>query len=94
MVSFVGVRGEGGTFIIVKSSTKQYPTILNYSFEMQHLKSDPKPASLRLFISGVLTMSQMLGAGQFRCHKHWWGRGGSWGWPIYFLRIWWDSFLI
>ena len=76
-VSFVVVRGEGENCIIVELSTKQYPTRLNDSFEMQNLKSASNPDYLRLFSSGVLTMTQIVGAAPFPCPNPWGGGGGG-----------------
>ena len=58
----------------MKLSTKQYPTRMKDSFEMQHLKAAPKPASLILLSSGVLTIAQISGDAPFPCHNPWGGR--------------------
>ena len=57
--------GEGETWIIVEISTKQKPTSLKLSFEMQHLDTAPKPASLRLFNRGVLSIAHIAGVDSF-----------------------------
>ena len=66
-VSFVEVRGEGETSIIVEFSTKHYPTRLKDSFEIQHLKAVPKPASLILLSNKLLTMDQIEWGAPFHC---------------------------
>ena len=57
MISFVGVRDEGETCIIVELFKKQYPTRMKDSFEMQLLKDSPKTASLRLLSNELLLNS-------------------------------------
>ena len=64
-VSYRGVYGEGVTCMIMKSSTKQYPTRWKESCEILHLKTAPCPASLRQFKRGELTMSHIVGDAPF-----------------------------
>ena len=73
MVSFVGVRGEGEPCIIAELYIIQYPISLKYFFDMHNLKTSPKPAFLRLFISVLLTMDQMARAVSFPFHRTWGG---------------------
>ena len=56
---------EGATCMIVKSSTKQYPTIWKESLEILHLKTAPWPDSLIRFRRGDLTMAHIAGADPF-----------------------------
>eukprot|EP00957_Ditylum_brightwellii_P177491 13518754-Ditylum_brightwellii.AAC.1 len=55
--------------MIVESSTKQYPTILNSFFDMTHLKTTPYPLFLKTFRRGELTRAQVAGAAPFPCPR-------------------------
>ena len=63
---------------MVESSTKQYPNSLRESWEMQHLKIAPWPASRRQFSRGVLNISHISGAYLFPCPRPFgWGVQGQ-----------------
>ena len=57
---YVGTVGDGGTCMIVESSTKHYPTILDVSPDIHHLKDAPWNSSLRKFSIGVISISQLV----------------------------------
>ena len=65
--------GNGDTCNIVESSTKQYPTSLVVSPQIQYLKPDPCTISLRQFIIGVLTIDQMAVSAPFPLPMPWGG---------------------
>ena len=64
-VSFVGVIGQGYTWMILESSKNQYPTLLKLSLVIQNLNTAPKYSSMRLFNRGVLTIYHISGAAPF-----------------------------
>ena len=59
--------------MMVESSTKQYPTSLGESWEMQHFKTAPCPEYQRQFSRGVLTIYHIAEAAPFPCTRPWGG---------------------
>ena len=57
--------GVGGTWMVLESPMKQYPTSLIYYSDMDHLKTAPCPDSLVQLSSGLMTMSKMAGEATF-----------------------------
>ena len=70
IVYFAWVVGEGAIWMILESSTKQYPTSFRESWGVQHLKTAPCPASQRQSSRGVLKISHIAGASPFLCPRY------------------------
>ena len=73
--------------MMIESSTKQYPTNLRESWEIQHLKTPPLTASRRQLSRVVLNIAHISGAAPFPCTRPWGGGGGSGAGPICPLHI-------
>ena len=57
--------GVGGTWMVLESPMKQYPTSMIDSSDMNHLKTALCPDSLVQLRSGLMKISQMAGEATF-----------------------------